>query len=148
MWLTGMKSLRMSRMTQTYGYYEKLDKPSFAPPQWLFGVVWSILYPIILASFGFTLWKVYQGLYPATLVAPILINLASNAAFTFFQFKLRNNFLALIDILICVSSLAWAMVLIYDYQHLVFWLLAPYALWVSFATLLQFAITIRNRKRA
>jgi benzodiazapine receptor len=138
----------MSERARNYRYYDKLNKPEIAPPKWLFGVVWTILYPIILACFGFTIYKVSKGIYPNTLILPIVINLVSNALFTPIQFRLKNNYLALLDILICVASLIWTLSILYQYQHLVFWLLVPYLVWVSFATMLQISLTVRNGKRA
>jgi tryptophan-rich sensory protein len=127
-------------------YYKKLKKPFFAPPSWLFGVVWTILYPIIFISFGYIFYQYFRGEITFTIILPFILNLLFNFIFTPIQFKLRNNILSALDISLVIITLIWAMFSVYPYSPLLAYVQIPYLLWGSFATVLQFSITYLNRK--
>lgn len=129
---------------ETYSWYATLLKPSWAPPSWLFGPVWSVLYTIIFITFGYVFYKVYQGEIPIVVALPFVLNLIFNAAFTPLQFGLQNNLLASLDILLVLGTLIWALIVIYPYAAFVTYANIPYALWVLFATGLQLTITYLN----
>ncbi len=74
-----------------------------------------------------------------------MLNLIFNFAFTPLQFGLKNNILAAVDILLVLITLVWAMKTIYPYKKWITYIQIPYLLWVSFATILQLAITYLNR---
>ena len=125
-------------------WYLDLIKPTWAPPGWLFGPVWSVLYIIIFASFGFVFYKVWQGELPKLLALPFALNLIFNFAFTPIQFGLKSNTLAALDIILVLITLIWALYLIYPYFKWVAIVNIPYLLWVCFATVLQLTITYLN----
>jgi hypothetical protein len=77
-----------------YLWYQRLIRPSWAPPSWLFGPVWTVLYIGIAISFGTVLVRAFQKKLPKIVILPFLLNLLFNAAFTPLQFGLRNNLLA------------------------------------------------------
>lgn len=129
---------------ESYTWYATLIKPSWAPPAWLFGPVWSVLYIIIAGTFGYVFYKAYAGEITYLVALPFLLNLIFNAAFTPLQFGLRNNGLAALDITLVLITLIWALVAIYSYFPLVSYLNLPYLAWVSFATVLQFTVTYLN----
>lgn len=131
-------------MTPTFEWYRELIKPEWAPPAWLFGPVWSVLYLLIAISFGYVFLKIWRGQIPRAVAIPFVINLISNAAFSPLQFGLQSNLLAAIDIVIVLGSLVWAMVAVYPYVRWVVYVNIPYLAWVSFATVLQFTITYLN----
>ncbi len=132
-------------MNNTYHWYATLIKPVWAPPSWLFGPVWTVLYAVIFVTFGTVFYKVYTKELPAMIVVPFMLNLAFNFSFTYFQFGLKSNLLASADILLVLATLIWALVVIYP--HIKWLALAniPYLLWVSFATVLQLTITYLNK---
>jgi translocator protein len=130
---------------QTYTWYSKLIKPTWAPPSWLFGPVWSVLYIIIFISFGTVFYKVFTKQLPAIIALPFILNLVFNALFTPLQFSLQNNYLAALDILLVLGTLIWAMIVIYPHFKWIALINIPYLLWVSFATVLQLTITFLNR---
>ncbi len=130
---------------QSYQWYSTLIRPSWAPPSWLFGPVWSVLYTIIAISFGTVFYKAYKGELPFIVVLPFILNLVFNFSFTYFQFGLRNNLLAAIDILLVLGTLIWALIAIYPHLRWVALVNIPYLAWVSFATVLQLTITWLNR---
>ena len=128
----------------TYNWYSQLVKPSWAPPSWLFGPVWSFLYALIAISFGTVFYKAFTGRVPWLVALPFALNLIFNFAFTPLQFGLQNNILAAIDILLVLSTLIWAMMAIQPYIRWIAYIQIPYLLWVSFATILQLTITYLN----
>ncbi len=128
----------------TYNWYQTLIKPSWSPPSWLFGPVWTVLYAIIAVSFGTVLYKAFTTEIPWIVALPFILNLIFNFAFTPLQFGLKNNLLAGIDILLVLATLVWALVAIYPHIKWVAYVNIPYLLWVLFATVLQLSITYLN----
>ena len=131
-------------MNNTYSWYSQLIKPSWAPPAFLFGPVWTVLYIIIIISFG----KVFQSFFkkeiPFLVLLPFILNLVFNLIFTPIQFGLRNNLLAAADIILVLITLIWAMVAIYPTFRWITFMQIPYLLWVSLATVLQLSILFLN----
>lgn len=125
-------------------WYQELIKPEWAPPSWLFGPVWSVLYVLIAISFCAVFYKVYAKEIPTIVALPFALNLIANAAFTPLQFWLKSNVLASIDILLVLTTLLWAMIAVYPYMKWVTYMNVPYFLWVAFATVLQLTITYLN----
>ena len=132
-------------MNNTYNWYSTLIKPTWAPPSWLFGPVWSILYTVIAVTYGTVFYKVYTKELPAMVAVPFVLNLIFNSSFTYFQFGLKNNLLASIDIFLVLATLTWALVVIYPHIKWIALANIPYLLWVSFATVLQLTITYLNK---
>lgn len=131
-------------MNTSYEWYQTLQKPAWAPPSWLFGPVWTVLYAVIAVSFGTVLYRVATKQLPAAVAVPFILNLAFNALFTPLQFGLRNNLLASIDIVLVLGTLIWALTAIYPHLRWVVYANIPYLLWVMFATVLQLSITVMN----
>ena len=125
-------------------WYETLLRPEWAPPAWVFSPVWAVLYIIIAISFGYVFYQAARGRLPVWVAVPFGLNLVFNAAFTPLQFGLQNNLLALIDVLLVVVTLLWAMVAVWPYARWVAIVNIPYLLWGSFATVLQASITYLN----
>lgn len=132
-------------MNTNYSLYAQYKKPFFAPPGWLFGVVWSILYPIIIISFGYVFYLFFKKKIPFIVALPFIINLIANLIFTPIQFGLKNYLLAAVDISVVVTSLVWGMVSVYKYFPIITWIQVPYLLWGLFATILQFAVAWLNK---
>ena len=132
-------------MNNSYSWYSHLIKPSWAPPSWLFGPVWSVLYIIIFASFGTVFYKVWNKQIPLIVALPFVLNLFFNFIFTYLQFGLKSNTLAALDILLVLGTLVWAMIVVYPYLKWVALINIPYLLWVCFATVLQLTVTYLNR---
>ncbi len=104
-------------MNETYTWYQSLIKPGWAPPSWLFGPVWTVLYTIIAITFGTVFYKVFIKEIPWMIVLPFVLNLIFNFAFTPLQFGLRNNYLASIDIVFVFGTLIWALVVVWPYMR-------------------------------
>lgn len=130
----------------TFNWYDNLVKPSWAPPSWLFGTVWSILYPIIFITFAVVFYRAALREIPWFVALPFALNLLFNFAFSPIQFSLRNNLLASIDILLVVITLVWALIAIWPYARWIALINIPYLLWGLFAMSLQFSLTYLNWK--
>ena len=138
--------------------YADFIKPSWSPPGWLFGPVWTVLYAIIAYTFGTVFYKVYTKEIPWFVALPFALNLIFNFAFTPIQFGLKNNLLASVDIVLVLGTLIWALLAILSFglKHHIetgaptyTWIVyanIPYLLWVCFATVLQITITVLNWK--
>lgn len=120
-------------------YYVNLDKPWFAPPGIIFGIVWPILY-ILIAYSIYKTWDKRDKNYNIYLI----INYLSNQLFTLFFFVLKNNFLALVDVIIVLISSIYlyfmTKVLNKNYSKY----LVPYIIWNIYALILIFSIFIIN----
>ncbi len=128
-------------------WYSQLIKPGWAPPSWLFGPVWTVLYAIIAVTYGTVFYKAFAGKLPWMVALPFALNLIFNLAFTPIQFGLKNNLLATLDILLVVGTLIWALVAVWRASPDLRWVVyanVPYLLWGIFATALQITITYLN----
>ena len=127
--------------------YSQLIKPSWAPPGWLIGPVWVVLYAIIAISFGTVFYKAFTKQIPWMVALPFALNLFFNFAFPPIQFRLVNNLLASIDILLVVGTLVWALYAVWHNAPDLRWVVyvnIPYLLWGTFATCVQLTITYLN----
>jgi tryptophan-rich sensory protein len=128
-----------------YNWYSQLVKPSWSPPAWIFGPVWTFLYVLIAVSFGKVFLMFFQKKVPFIVILPFTLNIIFNFAFTPLQFGLKNNFLAAVDVILVLGTLIWAIITIYPYARWVAYIQIPYLLWVTFATVLQLTITYLNK---
>jgi tryptophan-rich sensory protein len=125
-------------------WYAGLKRPSFNPPNWVFGPVWTLLYTLM----GIALYRVWQ-LDPATTgrawaLTWFFIQLALNALWTPLFFGLRALWLAFMELLLMWAAIALTAFLFYPLDPATAWLLAPYLAWVSFAGLLNYAYARLN----
>lgn len=128
----------------TAAWYAALTKPFWAPPAWVFGPVWTVLYAVIAVTFGYVFVKALRRELPFSVALPFVLNLVFNLAFSPVQFGLQNNFLAALDILLVLTTLVWALAVIYPRHRWIALANVPYLAWVSFATVLQLSITYLN----
>ncbi len=136
---------KLIKFMSTYNWYSQLIKPSWSPPSWLFGPVWTFLYILIAYSFGNVFLKLIKKEISWLVALPFLLNLIFNLVFSPIQFNLRNNLLAAVDISLVLITLIWAIVAIYPHVRWIAYIQIPYLLWVMFATVLQFSITYLNK---
>ena len=126
-------------------WYHTLAKPTWTPAPATIGLIWKILYPIILISFGYVFVQAFRGKVSWLVALPFAINLAANLIFTPIQFGLRNLPLATVDILVVWATIIWCVVAAWPHFKWVAIAQAPYFVWVSLATVLQLSITWMNR---
>ncbi|MCP5105666.1 MAG: tryptophan-rich sensory protein [bacterium] len=126
-------------------WYITLDKPSFNPPNWIFGPVWITLYLMM----GVALFLVWTSDVPqrAKKIAMIIffIQLALNILWNFLFFYLRSPFLGLIEIVILVVLIALTIWKFFPIRPLAGYLLVPYFLWICFAAVLNYSLWNLNR---
>ena len=125
-------------------WYNSLAKPSWTPAQGTIGMIWSILYPVILVSFGFVFVQAYRKKLPWRVATPFAINLVANLIFMPIQFGMRNLPLAAVDILIVWTTIIWMVIAVWRYYRWVAVAQVPYFVWVSLATVIQLSITAMN----
>src|SRR3989338_9631608 len=136
--LKKLSGCRIGRM-DTYSWYSTLIKPDWAPPAWVFGPVWTLLYAIIAVSFGTVFYKAITRQIPRLVALPFALNLIFNFAFTPLQFGLQNNLLATVDILLVLGTLIWVLTAVWHRAPRLRWVvcvIAPFFLLLSFPTLL------------
>lgn len=127
-------------------WYANLDKPFFSPPNWLFGPVWTILYFLIGISFAL-IWNKYKKGDKKIVAAmklfgiQFLLNLIWSPVF----FGMKNLFLALVVIVAMWYFILKTIKAFAKIDKTPAYLLYPYFAWVSFASLLNFAVWILNR---
>jgi benzodiazapine receptor len=126
--------------------YQFLKKPKWAPPSKIFGPVWSLLYFIIIITFGYVAYLSVTDAISLAILLPFLLNLIFNLLYTPLQFRWRKFVLATIDVVLVVVTLVWAMWVIYPIASWVMYLNIPYLVWVCFATVLQISVTALNTK--
>ena len=125
-------------------WYATLNQPSFNPPNWIFGPVWTTLYIIMGISF-FLIWKLESGKERNQAIVIFLVQLLLNFgwSFCFFYFKMIG--LALIEILLLWSTIFLMLTRFYKLKPLAAYLNIPYLLWVTYATVLNAAYFYLNR---
>ncbi|MEY8446032.1 TspO/MBR family protein [Enterococcus ratti] len=124
-------------------YYYSLKLPSFAPPSWLFGPMWSILY-ILMGISLYLLSKMENKRIKQRLLTLFIVQFICNFLWTALFFNLKNNFIAAIDITLLVLVLSVLLYHLWYHYRLVMWLMVPYYLWVLFATALNYSIYVFN----
>ena len=130
------------------GWYAGLNKPVFNPPGWLFGPAWTVLY-ILMGLAAYLVWSrglATPGVKPA--LAMFLVQLALNVAWSFLFFAARSPLAGFVEIIVLWVAILVTMVLFFRVSPVAGWLMVPYLGWVSFATVLNGAIMLLNRKGA
>jgi len=120
-----------------------LDQPSFQPPDWLFGPVWTVLYAMIGVSWRLTR---LQPAGPARASAErwLAVQLALNALWSYLFFGRRRIDLALVDIVVLWVAIALTVTRVWRLSPRAGLLLTPYLAWVSFAGVLNASLWRRN----
>ena len=125
-------------------WYDQLGKPAWTPSPRAISIIWTILYPIILVSFGFVFVEAFRGKVGWKVALPFAINLVANLLFMPIFSGLRNVPLAAVDILIVWSTIIWCCFSVWPTYKWVAVAQGPYFVWVSIATVLQLSITAMN----
>ena len=126
-------------------WYLTLNRPSWTPPGWVFGPVWTVLY-IMMGVAAWRIWRVGGGFIgtAGTALMVFFVQLALNFIWSFAFFAAQSTLLGLITIAVLWLAVALTIRAFRPLDRLGAWLLAPYLLWVSFAAALNFAFWILN----
>lgn len=124
-------------------WYATLNQPSFNPPNWIFGPVWTILY-LLMGISVFLVWKQEASKERNRALLIFLIQLLLNFAWSFLFFYFNRIGLALVEIILLWISIAVMLKLFHRIKPVAAYLNIPYLLWVSFATVLNAAYYFLN----
>ena len=116
-------------------WYLSLNKSELNPPSYVFGIVWPILYVLMMISAYLAHNKIY-GIF--------IIQLVFNAAWSWLFFRFQMPLISLIDIYLLVALNLYITAVMYRENKLAFILFIPYVLWISFASYLNLFIVINN----
>ena len=125
-------------------WYETLNRPSFNPPNWLFGPVWSTLYLLMGISL-FLIWKQSASKVRNVAIFIFLLQQALNFGWSFIFFYFNMIGFALIEIILLWISIVIMLVLFYKIKPAAAYINIPYLLWVTFAALLNASYYFLNR---
>jgi tryptophan-rich sensory protein len=126
------------------GWYATLQKPSFNPPNWLFGPVWTALYIMMGVAF-YLVWRNPPSAARGKALSAFLVQFALNCAWTPVFFSLHQLGAALVVIVLMWLAILRTIFLFAPFSKTASWLMVPYISWVSFATLLNAAIWWLNK---
>jgi tryptophan-rich sensory protein len=124
-------------------FYGQLQQPTWAPPAWLFGPVWTVLY----AMMALAVWLVWRkGPSKAVTVAMVvfMLQLTLNTLWSWLFFSWRSGAGAFVEIILLWLLIAFCILLFRRIQPLAGYLLVPYLVWVTFASALNFALWQAN----
>jgi benzodiazapine receptor len=125
------------------GWYATLNRPSFNPPNWLFGPVWTTLYLLMGISF-YLIWKQEKSKERNFAILFFLVQLAFNFAWSFIFFYFNKIGLAFAEIVLLWLSIVVMIIRFYKIKPITAYMNIPYLLWVSFASILNLSYYLLN----
>jgi len=120
-------------------WYEGINKPTFTPPGWIFGPVWSALY-LMMAVAAWLVWRRERFAGAGGALGLFGLQLALNVAWSGLFFAMQSPGAALIEIVLLWLAILATLVAFARHSAAAAWLLTPYLAWVSFAAVLNFAL--------
>ena len=124
-----------STSASTDSWHLLLNKSELNPPSYVFGIVWPILYILMMAS-AFLAHKQIFSIF--------IVQLFFNAAWSWLFFRFQMPLIALLDIYLLIAINIYILNLMYKENKLAFFLFIPYVVWISFASYLNLFIVINN----
>lgn len=122
-------------------FYSQLSQPSWAPPAWLFGPVWSALYTLM----GISAWLAWRAPGPRRVALGLFVaQLMANALWSWLFFAWHRGALATAEVLLLLALIIATVAAFWRVSRSAALLLLPYLLWVAFASLLTWSIWRRN----
>ena len=124
-----------STSASTDSWYLLLNKSELNPPSYVFGIVWPILYILMMASAFLAHKKIFSI---------FITQLFFNAAWSWLFFRFQMPLIALLDIYLLIAINIYILNLMYKENKVAFFLFIPYVVWISFASYLNLFIVINN----
>jgi len=124
---------------QARSFYGQLVQPAWAPPGWIFGPVWTVLYAL-MAIAAWLVWRSGGFRANRTALSIFLVQLALNSLWSWLFFAWNRGALAFIDIVLLWVLIVATLISFWRVRPLAGALLIPYLLWVSFASILNYAV--------
>ena len=118
-------------------WYAGLARPSLAPPNWVFGPVWTTLY-VLMAVAAWLIWRLPPSPQRRTALVLFALQLALNTLWSFLFFGAQRIDLALVEVVLLLAAIVATTRAYAGLSRIAAWLMAPYIAWVAFATLLNF----------
>ncbi|MEM4663047.1 MAG: TspO/MBR family protein [Candidatus Diapherotrites archaeon] len=153
-WLKLLLSIFLCQLTGIIGafftypkiftWYSTIKKPSFVPPNWLFGPVWITLYTLMGIALYLFLESNIEKRKKDLALALFFVQLFLNAFWSFVFFGLESPFLGLVCIITLWVSIVFTMFSFYKKAPKSAYLLLPYLVWVTFAMVLNYNIWVLN----
>ena len=119
----------------TDSWYLLLDKSELNPPSYIFGIVWPILYILMMVSAYLAHKRIFSI---------FITQLFFNAAWSWLFFRFQMPLIALLDIYLLIAINIYILNLMYKENKIAFFLFIPYVVWISFASYLNLFIVINN----
>jgi tryptophan-rich sensory protein len=138
--ISSIGSLFTSKRVNSLWY--ETNKPSITPPNFVFPIVWTILFFLIALSMYFSWINAKSKSDKKMIILAFGINFIFNVSWSFLFFNLGNPFYGFIDIIILWFSIIFCMTAVWRISRASFWLLLPYLLWVSFAGVLNYLFLV------
>lgn len=136
-------SIAGGMLTDIGPWYRALVKPSWQPPDWLFGPVWTTIF--ILAAVSAALaWRAAGETQRRMVVILFVANGILNVGWSLLFFHLKRPLLAGLEVILLWASIVALIWYVQRFSRPAAWLLVPYLLWVSFATVLNWTIVALN----
>jgi len=125
-------------------WYKTIEKPSYSPPNWVFGPVWTILY-VLMGVSAYLIWVKGLEKKEARMALMFFVTqLALNALWSILFFGMRNPFYGLIEIVFLWAAIAITIQKFYKISRTAAYLQIPYICWVSYAAFLNYGIWRMN----
>jgi tryptophan-rich sensory protein len=134
----GAAAIGARASVQADTFYAELARPAWAPPGWLFGPVWSILY-LLMAVAAWLVWRDRGIRGAAWALGLFVVQLAANALWSWLYFVWRQGAWAFIEVLLLWLLIAATIAAFWRHRHVAAMLLLPYLAWVTFASALTWA---------
>jgi len=125
-------------------WYVSLDKPSWNPPNAIFAPVWSVLY-VLMGVAAWLVWRKVGFSVAGVALVLFIVQLVLNAVWSYLFFGLHRPDLAFVDIVALWAAILVVMILFWRVDWVAGGLMAPYLVWVGFASFLNFAIWRLNQ---
>ena len=121
-------------------WYSQIIQPSFSPPSWVFGPVWTTLYFLM----SLAIWLFWINFKNKKVLYIYLVHIFFNAIWSIIFFGFHQIFLALFNLIIILIFIIWLMNIYYKTYRLSFLLMLPYLLWSTYALILNGSIFYLN----
>ncbi len=132
-----------SSMTDIGPWYQSLEKPSFQPPDWIFGPAWTLIFALAALA-GVTAWRAADGVNREWIIGLFALNGFLNVLWTMLFFRLQRPDWALIEVGILWLSVLALLIYLGRFSRLAGALIVPYLLWVAFAGVVNYQIVQMN----
>lgn len=129
--------------TEIGPWYFQLQKPSWQPPDWLFGPAWTTIY-VATSIAGVKAWRRADEAQRRYFMGALLLNLVLNLLWSLIFFTSQRPDIALIEVIPLWLSILLMVLLVRSYSPISAWLMMPYLSWVAFAAYLNWTIVKLN----